>query len=144
MPVWMGKLGSSTYFSAQTTPGATGAALFATDGTPGGTVHVKDIAGIGSVPNLSPSLLAYQWEPLFFDAGAKAYFAPLDSTKGKEVWVTDGSTAGTHIVKDLYQGQGGDALMLGVVGTDLISLSPRRKPTGRSSRRMARPPVPFS
>jgi len=120
MPVWMGKLGSSTYFSAQTTPGATGAALFATDGTPDGTVHVKDIAGIGSVPNLSPSLLAYQWEPLFFDAGAKAYFTPLDSTKGKEVWVTDGSTAGTHIVKDLYQGQGGDALMLGVVGTDLI------------------------
>jgi ELWxxDGT repeat protein len=119
-PVLLGKLGSSTYFSADTTPGAIGAALFATDGTTDGTIRVKDIAGAGVLANLSTSLLAYVAPPLFFNAGAKAYFTPVESTTGEEVWVTDGTAAGTHIVKDLYPGQGGDSLMLGVVGTDLI------------------------
>ncbi len=119
-PVLLGKLGSSIYFSAATTPGAIGAALFATDGTTDGTIRVKDIAGAGVLANLSPSLLEYQAPPLFFNAGAKAYFTPLESTTGEEVWVTDGTASGTHIVEDLYPGQGGDPLMLGVVGTDLI------------------------
>ena len=119
-PAFLGKLGNSTYFSAYTVPGAVGAGLYATDGTAGGTTQVKAIAGLGVLPGLYFSQLEYARSPLFFAAGTKAYFTPVESTTGQEVWVTDGTAAGTHITADVYPGQGGNPIMLGVLGTDLI------------------------
>lgn len=122
-PVFMGKLGGSVYFGANTIPSAIGSGLFKTDGTSGGTSKVKDFNGLGVLLNYPSNLSlggAYVRSPLLFAAGSKAYFAPIESATGQEIWVTDGTESGTHLTQDIYPGQGGDALMLGVVGTDLI------------------------
>src|SRR4051794_19523948 len=78
-PAFLGKLGNSTYFSAYTIPGAVGAGLYATDGTPSGTVQVKAIAGLGVLPGLYSSQLEYMRSPLFLATGTKAYFTPVES-----------------------------------------------------------------
>lgn len=41
------------------------------------------------------------------DKGYKAFFAATDSEHGQELWVTDGTPAGTHMVKDIIAGAGG-------------------------------------
>ncbi|SHK73043.1 T9SS type A sorting domain-containing protein [Epilithonimonas mollis] len=83
-----------TFFS---TNGGSGQELWMTDGTEAGTVQVKDIntfsASAGSTPNN------------FMEFNGKVYFAASDgSTTGTELYVTDGTEQGTHIVKDLYAG----------------------------------------
>jgi ELWxxDGT repeat protein len=119
-PVYLGKLGNWTYFIAHDVPGANHAALFRTDGTDGGTTKVKDI-GAGGI--LTPGGLfrpPYEKPTLFISAGTKAYFVAWQTTTGQEVWVTDGTEAGTHMVADVYPGPSGNPLLLGLVGTDLI------------------------
>lgn len=37
-------------------------------------------------------------------SGYKAYFTASDATHGEELWVTDGTSAGTKLVKDIYPG----------------------------------------
>ena len=37
----------------------------------------------------------------------KTYFQASDSTHGTELWVTDGTTAGTSFIADIYPGTGG-------------------------------------
>lgn len=37
-------------------------------------------------------------------AGYKAFFTAKDATHGEELWVSDGTTAGTKMVKDIYPG----------------------------------------
>jgi len=39
--------------------------------------------------------------------GYKAFFAATDSDHGEELWVTDGTKAGTHMVKDIVPGTHG-------------------------------------
>jgi ELWxxDGT repeat protein len=41
------------------------------------------------------------------EKGYKAFFAATDATHGEELWVTDGTVAGTHMVKDIVGGTGG-------------------------------------
>lgn len=38
-------------------------------------------------------------------AGYKTYFTAKDATHGEELWVTDGTAAGTKMVKDIYPGE---------------------------------------
>jgi ELWxxDGT repeat protein len=38
--------------------------------------------------------------------GYKAFFAASDETNGEELWITDGTTDGTHLVKDINPGAG--------------------------------------
>ncbi len=79
----------------QATNGATGAELFATDGTAGGTVLVKDVrtGTLGS----SPTNFTAASAGLFFTAN-EGTTAP---ETGTELWITDGTTAGTTLVRDI-------------------------------------------
>jgi ELWxxDGT repeat protein len=111
-PIFLGTLGGYDYFIATPVPGSSQSALYKSDGTEAGTTQVQTIAGYG--------VLTYQEPALFIAAGTKAYFLADQTTTGQEVWVTDGTTAGTHIVADLYPGPNGDPKLMGLVGTDLI------------------------
>lgn len=71
--------------------GVTGKELWKTDGTPEGTVLVKDInPGAG---DSSPTG--------FTQYNGALYFQANDGVNGRELWKTDGTTDGTVLVKDI-------------------------------------------
>jgi ELWxxDGT repeat protein len=74
-----------------------GAELWKSDGTPAGTVLVKDIVP-GSVGS-NPRLLTNVHGTLFFSAD--------DGVHGPELWKSDGTGAGTVLVKDIEPGMSG-------------------------------------
>jgi len=73
--------------------GTYGAELWKSDGTPAGTVMVKDIYPAESS---DPTNLTNVNGTLFFMAN--------DGTNGYELWKSDGTSAGTVMVKDIYPG----------------------------------------
>lgn len=75
--------------------------LWTTDGTEAGTTRIKDILpGLkGSFPagmTAGPSV-----------SGTRVYFAANDGSTGRELWVTDGTSGGTVLVKDIQPGIAG-------------------------------------
>lgn len=78
--------------------GTHGQELWITDGTSAGTKMVKDIvAGIGNA----------QIQPMRFAAASfqnKLFFIANDGTNGSEIWVSDGTTAGTVMLADINIG----------------------------------------
>jgi ELWxxDGT repeat protein len=84
--------GAITYFVSQTA--ATGYELWKTDGTPAGTVLVKDI-----LPGAASSTPKY-----LTNVGGTLYFAANDGVSGLEMWKSDGTAAGTVLVKDINPG----------------------------------------
>ena len=89
---------NQVFFFAQTA--AAGYELWKTDGTTAGTVMVKDIvAGAdGSVDN--DTFVGY------FTNNSNLFFTLDDGVHGNELWKTDGSDAGTMMVKDINPGDG--------------------------------------
>jgi ELWxxDGT repeat protein len=80
------------YFSAVTD--ATGGELFRTDGTPGGTTLVRDIAagaGYSQIQSLTT-------------VGNLVYFSATNGVDGSELWVSDGTAGGTVMVRDIANG----------------------------------------
>lgn len=94
--------GGALYFSAEDE--THGRELWRSDGTPEGTAMVKDInADYGSYPWLKSS------SPRdFIAAGGALYFTANDGAHGRELWTTDGTADGTHMVAnirdDFYSG----------------------------------------
>ncbi|HEX3128904.1 MAG TPA: ELWxxDGT repeat protein [Thermoanaerobaculia bacterium] len=84
--------------------------LWKTDGTEAGTVLVKAIAPAEPNPDL-PGHLPYA---LF---GGRLLFSADDGTSGYELWATDGSEAGTVLVKDVEPGSS-DSNPHGLVSLD--------------------------
>jgi ELWxxDGT repeat protein/VCBS repeat-containing protein len=98
-PENLANVDGTLYFTAD--DNTIGRELWKSDGTAAGTVLVKDIftgtdSG-SSQPNSSfPSLLTNFNGTLYFVAG--------DNTTGRELWKSDGTSAGTVMVKDIFTG----------------------------------------
>jgi ELWxxDGT repeat protein len=78
--------------------GVHGREIWVSDGTAAGTHIVKDmLAGAaGAWDNANPFLTAF---------GDRVYFSAFDEEHGRELWVTDGTDAGTKIFIDLKPGE---------------------------------------
>jgi ELWxxDGT repeat protein/cysteine-rich repeat protein len=74
---------------------ATGRELWSTDGTPGGTHRVLDIAPGSAASN--PEQMAAMNGRLFFSAEVPGL--------GREPWISDGTAAGTQLLADLNPGR---------------------------------------
>jgi ELWxxDGT repeat protein len=86
--------------------GTSGAELWKTDGTPLGTVLVKDInPGAGSAFDLT--------NIQFTVSNGVVFFAADDGLRGRELWKTDGTFAGTVIVRDISPT--GSSMSIGLV-----------------------------
>jgi len=79
------------------TVGTTGSELWKSDGTAAGTVMVKNIQNDnGAYPGSTPSQLT--------NVNGVLYFRAYDEIHGSELWKSDGTEAGTMLVKDIRAG----------------------------------------
>ncbi len=85
-------------FSA-TTP-TTGYELWVSDGTPSGTLMVKDIRPGTAGSDITEMTVS----------NGKLFFIANDGISGRELWVTDGTETGTQLVRDIRPGTSGSAV----------------------------------
>ncbi len=99
---------NALYFWASN--GVSGKELWKTDGTVAGTVMVKDInPGPGNGATSIP-FSQYLWY------GDRLLFVANNGVNGDELWITDGTEAGTMMVQDITPGAGSSEIRLyGVV-----------------------------
>ncbi len=77
----------------------TGYELYKTDGTAAGTVLVKDIHPTESSEPMPVSALATT-ERAYVSGTPKLFWFGASDARGRELWSSDGTTAGTVIWKD--------------------------------------------
>lgn len=80
--------------------------LWTSDGTALGSHAVVDLETAGPVP-ASPVLPPTRAAGTV--AAGRAYFVVTDPTTGPELWTSDGTATGTHIVKDIFPGAVGSS-----------------------------------
>jgi len=110
----LASIDGTLFFSADN--GTSGKELWKTDGTESGTVLVKDIYPGGQWYDTynngiwSTSYAPYSSAPQdFTNVDGVIFFTAANGTNGRELWMTDGTTSGTAIVKDLYSGTSYDS-----------------------------------
>lgn len=94
--------------------GTNGYELWKSDGTPGGTMMVKNInatsPGASSAPiDPNPTLIIGSKNHHFYDPVAIngiLFFLANDGINGVELWSSDGTTVGTNMVADIHPGAG--------------------------------------
>ncbi len=99
-----------------TDTGEAGEELWTTDGTAAGT---RRLARVASPHPVRGGFAFASFLPSGFLAvvGGRIFFAGDDGTHGRELWVTDGTAAGTHSVADIARGAAGSSpLSLTAVG----------------------------
>jgi ELWxxDGT repeat protein len=105
-PPYVTSLGNGRAVFAASDP-THGKEVWVTDGTAAGTTLLKDInpGSMGSFPG------GIMHGGFFALGNGQALFAADDgNTKyGTELWITDGTAAGTHLVKDINPGSAGDS-----------------------------------
>jgi ELWxxDGT repeat protein len=106
------QFGDQSLFRAETPD--EGVELWITDGTPEGTVLLKDI-------NTDPDLSRGNSNPdNFTEYKGKVYFKARASGTGDELWVTDGTPEGTVLLKDIQVGEGNGNPFDFIVYNDLL------------------------
>ena len=98
-PTGLTVIDKTIYFAAN--DGTTGRELWKSDGTEVNTVRVRDIftGSTGSTPNSSsPTGLV--------NVDGKLFFIADNGVNGAELWCSDGTSAGTLLVKDIVVGAG--------------------------------------
>jgi ELWxxDGT repeat protein len=119
-PLQLTNLNGTLYFTSD--DGVHGRELWRSDGTEAGTGLVADIAPGGQASEIV-SLIA-MGDRLYFSA-----YAGLEAGVGQELWISDGTTAGTHIVVDLRPGfNSSNPVELTVVGNAFYFLARQPSP----------------
>lgn len=100
-PAELTAIGDTVFFAAD--DGLHGVELWRSDGTAFGTSLVRDIApgqdGLGTPFSSAP-------EQLTAVAG-KLFFVADDGAHGRELWISDGTAAGTRMLNDIFLGEPG-------------------------------------
>ncbi len=91
-------VGSTAYFFAN--DAVHGRELWRTDGTEEGTTLVKDINPGAEGSGLADGLIQ------FAELNGAVYFWADDGEHGAELWRSDGTTEGTALVRDFFEGSG--------------------------------------
>jgi len=99
---------------------AHGYELWSTDGTDANTKMLIDI-NPGKDNGVVSGSMGYMLS--FVEYNGKLYFGADDSVHGAELWVTDGSASGTHMVKDITPGKNGTQLLYPVIYKNLMYFS---------------------
>lgn len=86
------------YFTAENTP--YGRRLFRSDGTFAGTFPVRDDMPLGTPSVSDRNILAVEGDRIYFSSA----FMRNGVSSGLELWTTDGSRAGTRLVKEIGYG----------------------------------------
>ena len=115
-PPFFTQSGNKIFFFRSTE--ALGGELWVTDGTVAGTELVKDI-----VPG-SEGSNPIAFAPATFGGEPGVYFIANTPAEGTELWMSDGTEAGTQIVKDIYPGNSDGLSTGGVIGFASIITSP--------------------
>jgi ELWxxDGT repeat protein len=97
------RLGKIALFRASTPQ--TGKELWRTDGTEAGTFLVKDINPGGAEAFTYPGF--EEPDDPFAELGSALIFLADDGVHGFELWTTDGTEAGTFLLKDIFPGSTG-------------------------------------
>ncbi len=99
---------ASAGFGVVVTEEGFGTELWWTDGTPAGTGRVRDIAPGPASSIRIPFPIENSFEPPIAGKlaalGARVVFAADDGVHGEELWVSDGTEAGTFLLGDLMPG----------------------------------------
>lgn len=116
--------GAHVYFAAET---GNGTELWRTTGAAGGSTLVKDISF--GTPSSNPAEFVVMpasgpLSKLYFIARGSGSGPTADQATGRELWVTDGTSAGTKVVRDIISGvvdsiDDGQPAWLTVVGNEL-------------------------
>src|SRR4051812_32205247 len=85
------------------------AALTAMSALPHGQAAAAGPAALVKDINQLPYSDAGSTPGSLFEMGGKLYFAAFDETNGRELWTTDGTEAGTVLVKDISPGNSGSS-----------------------------------